>query len=177
MLLVSIVNVLKISISFPTSILVISHSETFLQHTSGLHLHILIPFAYSDHGCTSGSHLYILIPPLHPDHISTSWSYSPIKTIPTHLDQTNTSRSPPDIQIMPAYPDPTCTSRSYMHIRITSAHCISCLHVQIRPADSDPSHTFRSSHIYPTPPLGQDMTQGSIFKRSLTSLNSEFSFS
>ena len=32
-------------------------------------------------------------------------------------------------------------------------------------------------HIYPTPPLGQDMTQGQFFKRSLTSLNSEFSFS
>ena len=29
----------------------------------------------------------------------------------------------------------------------------------------------------PTPPLGQDMTQGQFFKRSLTSLNSEFSFS
>ena len=31
--------------------------------------------------------------------------------------------------------------------------------------------------IYPTPPLGQDMTQGQIFKRSLTGSNSEFSFS
>ena len=29
----------------------------------------------------------------------------------------------------------------------------------------------------PTPPLGQDMTQGRVFKRSLTGLNSEFSFS
>ena len=29
----------------------------------------------------------------------------------------------------------------------------------------------------PTPPLGQDMTQGQFFKRSLTDLNSEFSFS
>ena len=28
----------------------------------------------------------------------------------------------------------------------------------------------------PTPPLGQDMTQGQFFKRSLTGLNSEFSF-
>ena len=27
-------------------------------------------------------------------------------------------------------------------------------------------------HIYPTPPLGQDMTQGQFFKRSLTGLNS-----
>ena len=34
-----------------------------------------------------------------------------------------------------------------------------------------------SYHIYPTPPLGQDMTQGQFFKRSLTGLNSEFSFS
>ncbi len=31
--------------------------------------------------------------------------------------------------------------------------------------------------IYPTPPLGQDMTQCQFFKRSLTGLNSEFSFS
>ncbi len=31
--------------------------------------------------------------------------------------------------------------------------------------------------IYPTPPLGQDMTQGQFFKRSLAGLNSEFSFS
>ena len=30
--------------------------------------------------------------------------------------------------------------------------------------------------IYPIPPLGQDMTQGQIFKRSLTGLKSEFSF-
>ena len=29
----------------------------------------------------------------------------------------------------------------------------------------------------PTPPLGQDMTQGQLFKRSLIGLNSEFSFS
>ena len=32
-------------------------------------------------------------------------------------------------------------------------------------------------HIYPTPSLGQDMTQGQFFMRSLTGLNSEFSFS
>ena len=33
-------------------------------------------------------------------------------------------------------------------------------------------------YIYlPTPPLGQDMTQGQFFKRSLTGFNSEFSFS
>ena len=31
--------------------------------------------------------------------------------------------------------------------------------------------------IYPTPPLGQDMTQGQFFKRSLAGLYSEFSFS
>ena len=31
--------------------------------------------------------------------------------------------------------------------------------------------------IYPTPPLGQDMTQGQFFKRGLAGLNSEFSFS
>ena len=28
----------------------------------------------------------------------------------------------------------------------------------------------------PTPPLGQDMTEGQFFKRSLAGLNSEFSF-
>ena len=31
--------------------------------------------------------------------------------------------------------------------------------------------------LFTTPPLGQDMTQGQFFKRSLTVLNSEFSFS
>ena len=31
-------------------------------------------------------------------------------------------------------------------------------------------------HIHPTPPLGQDMTQGQFFKRSLKGLNSEFFF-
>ena len=33
------------------------------------------------------------------------------------------------------------------------------------------------NHIYPTPPVGQDMTQGQFFKWSLTGLNSKFSFS
>ena len=38
--------------------------------------------------------------------------------------------------------------------------------------------SFRHGWYYlPTPPLGQDMTQGQFFKRSLTGLNSEFSFS
>ena len=32
-------------------------------------------------------------------------------------------------------------------------------------------------HIYQPPLPGQDMTQGQFFKRSLTGLNSEFSFS
>ena len=32
-------------------------------------------------------------------------------------------------------------------------------------------------HIYPTPPLGQDMTQGQFLSGVLTGLNSEFSFS
>ena len=36
---------------------------------------------------------------------------------------------------------------------------------------------FDIYHIYPTPPLGQDMTQVQFFKRSITGLNSEFSFS
>ena len=36
---------------------------------------------------------------------------------------------------------------------------------------------FYFIHILPTPPHGQDMTQGQFFKRSLTGFNSEFSFS
>ena len=46
------------------------------------------------------------------------------------------------------------------------------------------NHTFvltfyrwKKYPIYPTPPLGQDMTQVQFFKRSLTGLNSEFSLS
>ena len=35
----------------------------------------------------------------------------------------------------------------------------------------------KTDPIYPTPPLGQDMTQGQFLKRSLAGLNSEFSFS
>ena len=39
-------------------------------------------------------------------------------------------------------------------------------------------HFLYDYHIYPTPPLGQDMTQGQFFlKRSSTGFNSEFSFS
>ena len=37
--------------------------------------------------------------------------------------------------------------------------------------------TFLLLSYLPTPPLGQDMTQGQFFKWSLTGLNSEFSFS
>ena len=36
---------------------------------------------------------------------------------------------------------------------------------------------FMAYPIYPTPPLGQDMTQGQFLSRVLTGLNSEFSFS
>ena len=36
---------------------------------------------------------------------------------------------------------------------------------------------FPLDPIYPTPPLGQDMTQGQFLKWSLAGLNSEFSFS
>ena len=32
-------------------------------------------------------------------------------------------------------------------------------------------------HIYPTPPLGQDMTQGQFLSEVKLNLNSEFSFS
>ena len=38
-------------------------------------------------------------------------------------------------------------------------------------------HESHGDPIYPTPPLGQDMTQGQFLKRSLADLNSEFSFS
>ena len=38
-------------------------------------------------------------------------------------------------------------------------------------------HGHDDDPIYPTPPLGQDMTQGQFSKRSLAGLNSEFSFS
>ena len=34
------------------------------------------------------------------------------------------------------------------------------------------AHEVYIYHIYPTPPLGQDMTQGHFYKRSLTGLNS-----
>ena len=37
--------------------------------------------------------------------------------------------------------------------------------------------SFCADPIYPTPPLGQNMTQGQFLKRSLAGLNSEFSFS
>ena len=36
------------------------------------------------------------------------------------------------------------------------------------------SNVIPRDPIYPTPPLGQDMTQGQFFKRSLTGLNSVF---
>ena len=57
---------------------------------------------------------------------------------------------------------------TYTHIYIYIYVCV-CVYI------------YRSKgfdyHIYPTPPLGQDMTQGQFFKWSLTGLNSEFSFS
>ena len=41
----------------------------------------------------------------------------------------------------------------------------------------DDNHYTMGTSYLPTPPLGHDMTQDQIFKRSLTGLNSEFSFS
>ena len=41
----------------------------------------------------------------------------------------------------------------------------------------DDNHYTTGTSFYPIPPLGQDMTQGQFFKRSLTGLNLEFSFS
>ena len=41
----------------------------------------------------------------------------------------------------------------------------------------DPTKNIINDPIYPTPPLGQGMTQGQFLKRSLAGLNSEFSFS
>ena len=40
-----------------------------------------------------------------------------------------------------------------------------------------PLNQIKTNHIYPTPPLGLDMTQSQFFKWTLTGLNSEFSFS
>ena len=41
----------------------------------------------------------------------------------------------------------------------------------------DDNHYTTGTNFLQTPLLGQDMTQGQFFKRSLTGLNSEFSFS
>ena len=38
-------------------------------------------------------------------------------------------------------------------------------------------HLLKKVPIYPTPSLGQDMTQGQFLSGGLTGLNSEFSFS
>ena len=43
--------------------------------------------------------------------------------------------------------------------------------------ENDNNNNNNKNPIYATPPLGQDMTQGQFLKRSLTGLNSEFSFS
>ena len=50
---------------------------------------------------------------------------------------------------------------------------------KIRTRTHTDSHYKLESNIsyLPTPPLGQDMTQGQFSKRGLTGLNSEFSFS
>ena len=43
---------------------------------------------------------------------------------------------------------------------------------------ANPQSLLAYMYIYlPTPPPGQDVTQGQFLKRSLTGLNSEFSFS
>ena len=62
----------------------------------------------------------------------------------------------------------------FVHIPFDMVFDISCTVPSGLPFP--PSHVW-SYHIYPTPPLGQDMTQGQFFKRSVTGLNSEFSFS
>ena len=41
----------------------------------------------------------------------------------------------------------------------------------------DDNHYTTGASLRPTPPFGQDRTQGQFFKRGLTGLNSEFSFS
>ena len=46
--------------------------------------------------------------------------------------------------------------------------------IQADPVISDRRPELDEPYL-PTPPLGQDMTQGQIFKRSLTGSNSEFS--
>ena len=47
------------------------------------------------------------------------------------------------------------------------------------PPNECPVYDTKQSNgtIYPTPPLGQDMTQGQFLSGVLTGLNSEFSFS
>ena len=49
-------------------------------------------------------------------------------------------------------------------------------HKQNNTYEASSKKNQRVYHIYPTPPLGQDMTQDQFFKRSLTRFNSEFSF-
>ena len=58
--------------------------------------------------------------------------------------------------------------------QLYARHCIIPLNNQSTYVCSE---IIRHYHIYPTPPLGQNMTQGQLFKRSLTGLNSQFSFS
>ena len=62
--------------------------------------------------------------------------------------------------------------RNIIYIVISLKNYLMCLYSQI-----DLRITKYFLHIYPTPPLGQDMTQGQFFERSLTGLNSEVSFS
>ena len=53
-----------------------------------------------------------------------------------------------------------------------------CVCVCVRESEEGERENMSTYLSYlPTPPLGQDMTQGQFFKRSLTDLNSEFSFS
>ena len=70
----------------------------------------------------------------------------------------------PKLVAIPRLKNTVCTT-TYPHLAGGQL-----LHLYLFPRDIAQSYL-------PTPPLGQDMTQGQFFKRSLTRLNSEFSFS
>ena len=68
----------------------------------------------------------------------------------------------------------------YLHICIYIYICMYiyvyiyiCIHIYMHTN----IYVYKYVYYLPTPPLGQDMTLGQFFKRSLTGLNSEFSFS
>ena len=51
---------------------------------------------------------------------------------------------------------------------ILDTYLLNIRHYKVRIKGKVKHSTEKSIHIYPTPPLGQDITQGQFFKRSLT---------